>query len=144
MNIAIDIADAVVGELNAGSFMQEFTAVRAYRPQYELAELKDLRVTVVPAGVEETSAARTITQRDVSIDVGVQKKLTVADAEELDPLMALVEELQSFFRRRRLSGYREAICVKTANEPLYSVEHLDEFRQFTSVIRLTFRVLQEA
>jgi hypothetical protein len=26
------------------------------------------------------------------------------------------------------------------NEPVYSLEHLDEFRQFTSVITLTFRV----
>ena len=71
-----------------------------------------------------------------------KKKLTVGDADELDPLMALVEELQALFRLRRLSGFPPAICIRTANEPLYSIDHLDEYRQFTSVIRLTFRVFE--
>ena len=58
MPLALDIADAVVSELNqaqeppAAGFGQTFTAVRAYRPVYDLADLKTLRVTVVPKGLE--------------------------------------------------------------------------------------------
>lgn len=40
MSVAVDIADAVVGELNGGSFSQQFTARRAYQPVFELAEMR--------------------------------------------------------------------------------------------------------
>ena len=45
-----DIAAAVVAELNATTFSQPFTAVRAYLPRYELGEMDDLHITVVAAG----------------------------------------------------------------------------------------------
>jgi len=54
VSVDIHIADAVMGEFSAGSLMQEFTAVRAYRPKYEPKDVADLHVTVVSAGVEET------------------------------------------------------------------------------------------
>ena len=45
----LDIADAVVDELNdAIGLSQEFTATRAYLPEFELPELSTLRVTVLP------------------------------------------------------------------------------------------------
>jgi len=135
-----DIADAVVTELNDGEFSQEFTAVRAYRPEFELPEMKDLHVTVVPRGVAITSLGRGVNQHDYQIDVAVQKKLAAEDSAELDPLMALVEEIADFFRLRRLSAYTDAAWVKTENDPVYSQEHLGEMRQLTSVLTLTFRV----
>jgi hypothetical protein len=30
--------------------------------------------------------------------------------------------------------------TEVANEPVYAMEHLEEFRQFTSVLTLTFKV----
>jgi len=140
MPVITDIADAVVTELNDGDFSQEFTAVRQYRPEFELPEMKELHVTVVPKGVTITSLGRGVNQHDYQIDVAVQKKLTTEDAAELDPLMALVEEIADFFRLRRLASYTDAAWVKTENDPVYSQEHLGEMRQLTSVLTLTFRV----
>jgi hypothetical protein len=56
--------------------------------------------------------------------------------------MALVEEIADFFRLRRLTSYPDAIWVRTDNVPVYAPEHLEEFRQFTSVLTLTFRVVR--
>ena len=142
MATIVDIADAVVAELNAGQFSQAFTAVRSYRPQYDLSEMTTLHVTVVPKGVEMVTVSRNSVQHDVSVDVAVQKKLETESNAEIDPLMALVEELADFFRLRRLAACPNAVWMKTENEPVYSPGHLEELRQFTSVLTLTFRVVK--
>jgi len=61
MSVIVDIADAVVTELNAPGepgFSMPFTAERLYRPDFELPEMKYLHVSVVPHGVEMTTAGR--------------------------------------------------------------------------------------
>jgi len=145
MAAIIDIADAVVAELNDHAFSQAVTAQRLYRPVFELPDMKTLHVSVVPKGVEMQGASRTLIQHDYQIDVGVQKKLPTSpsgDNAEIDTLMALVEEVADFFRQRRLQAMPNVVWVKTENQPVYSPEHLEQLRQFTSVLTLTFRVLR--
>jgi len=139
MALIADIADAVVTALNDHTFSQPFTAVRAYRPVFDLKEMTDLHVTVVPKGVELTTAGRGLAQSDVQIDVGVQKKLAGGDNAEIDPLLGLVQEIAEFVRATGRFG--DAAWVKTENTPIYSQEHLGELRQFTSVLTLTLRVM---
>ena len=137
---AVQIADAVVEALNGGAFGEDFTAERGYRPAFDLKDMKDLKLTVVPKAVEMTTAGRGLAQADVQIDVGVQKKLATGANAEIDGLMALVEEIAAYVRATGRFG--EASWVKTENAPIYSQEHLAELRQFTSVLTLTFRVMQ--
>lgn len=134
-----DIADAVVAAMNGHTFSQAFTAARAYRPVFELQDMKDLRVTVVPKAVELTTAGRGLAQSDVQIDIGVQKKLADTDDAEIDALMGLVQEIADFIRATGRFG--DAAWIKTDNAPIYSQEHLGELRQFTSVLTLTLRVM---
>ena len=142
MAVVTDIADAVVTELNAHTFSQAFTAQRHYRPIFDLAEMQDLHVTVVPKGLAIERLDRSRNQHDVQVDIAVQKKCQAADNAELDPLTALVEEIADFFRLRRLTVCPEAVWIRTENAPIYAPEHLDELRQFTSVLTLTFRVVR--
>ena len=145
MSLITTIADAVVTELNGaapGTFDQSFTAERHYRPQFDLAELKTVRVSVVPKAIGITSLMRNANQHDVSIDVAVQKKVSPTDAAELDGLMLLTEQIADFFRLRRLSALPEALWTKTDNVPVYSPEHLETKQVFTSVLTLTFRVVR--
>ena len=145
MPVIVDIADAVVAELNGHSFSQPVVAERLYRVAFELPDMKTLHVSVVPKGVEMQGASRTLVQHDYQIDVGVQKKLPASpagDNAEIDALMALVEEIADFFRQRRLQAMPNVIWVQTQNLPIYSPEHLEQLRQFTSVLTLTFRVLR--
>jgi len=135
-----DIADAVVTELNGHAFSQPFEAKRYYRPVFDLADMAALHVSVVPKGIVIDHLDRRRNQEDVQIDVAVQKKFSTGDAAELDPLMALVEEIADFFRLRRLAAYPDAVWVRTENVPVYAPEHMDDLRQFTSVLTLTFRI----
>jgi hypothetical protein len=139
MALIADIAEAVVTALNGHTFSQPFTAARAYRPVFDLKDMTDLHVTVVPKGVELTAAGRGLAQSDVQIDIGVQKKLAAGDNAEIDALVGLVQETAEFVRATGRFG--EAAWVKTENAPIYSQEHLGELRQFTSVLTLTLRVM---
>ncbi len=141
MALVAEVAQAVTDALNAGDFSQVFTAERAYRPQYELSAMRTLRVSVVPHGVETRALDRTRAVTDIRIDVGVQKKLESEAPAEVDPLMELVAEIAGHFRQRRLAGLPRAVWIATENAPLYAPEHLQELRQFTSVVTFTFRVM---
>lgn len=141
MAVITDIADAVVVDLNAGSFSQAFNAERHYLPVFDLDDIKDLRVTVVPKGIAIEATGRNSNQHDVEIDVAVQKKLVKTDATAIDPLMALVEEIADRFRFKRFTS-PDAVWIRTQNEPVYAQEHLDQFRVFTSLLTLTFRIIR--
>lgn len=142
MAVITDIADAIVAELNAATFSQPVTATRHYLPQFDLKEMHALHVTVVPKRVVLAGGDRSRSQGDYSIDVAVQRKFESEMNADLDPLTNLVEEIVDHFRGKRLASYPNAAWLKTEQTVLYAPEHIDEFRQFTSVLTLTYRVLR--
>lgn len=139
------IAQEVVDELNEGGFSRGFTAKRGYLPIFDLKEMSGLHVTVVPASKTTEIENKKWKRGDYGIFVSVQQRVCVDsgeqfDKKEIDDLVALTEDIESrfFFKKLEFSG-NTAWCVATANEPVYSAEHLEEKIQFTSVITLTFR-----
>lgn len=138
MSTIIDIADAVVAHLNAGSFSQPVSAQRIYQPAFTLEELTDLRVSVVPRSTSITTASRDSSTFECSVDVGIQKK--IGEENEIDGLLDLVEELAGHLRLKRLPGAPDAAWVGIAHEPVVSTEALNEHRAFTSVLAVTYRV----
>ena len=149
MSLVMNIADAVVAELNAappGTFDPAFTAVRRVLPVFDLAEMADLHVSVVPRAVDIAGATRSASQYDVQIDIGVQQKLA-SDGGDLDqqvpPLCELVDQIAAYLTHRILHadpGVPTAVWVRLANDPIYAPEHLSQLRQFTSVLTLTYRI----
>jgi hypothetical protein len=140
--LIVDIADAVAAALNGTGFSQIFTAQRAYVPTFDLKDMKELHVTVVPRSVEMTAAARGFEITDLQIDVAVQKKLsttTTTDLAEIDALLGLVQEIAEFVRTTRQFGV--ASWVRTENVPIYSPQHLAEWGQFTSVLTLFLKAV---
>jgi len=150
MSLIVSVVNAIVELLNTspvGTFGQAFTAERQYKPEYDLAQLKTLRMTVVPKKIEIASLGRSSNQHDVSVDVAIQKKVASASTEELDSLMMLVEQIADDLRLRRLMLGKDgregsAIWVKTENAPIYAPEHLEQKQVFTSVLTITYRVVQ--
>lgn len=140
MSVITDIADAVAASLNdaSGGFSQEFTAERLHQPTFELAELQTLHVSVVPKSVTITNATRQHSYFDCAIDVGVQQKVD-GDA-EVDVLLGLVEEIADHLRLKRLADYPQAAWLSIEHDPVVASEHLDQNRQLTSVLTVTYRV----
>ncbi len=141
MATIIDIADSVVAELNGHAFSQPVAAVRHYAPQFELAQMTELHVTVVPKGLSSTSLDRSRDTFEYQIDLAVQQKVDLANP-PLDALMSLTEEIADHFRAGSLASFPAARCTAVANEPVFAPEHLTELGQFTSVLTLTFKVFR--
>lgn len=141
MSVIVELADAVVAHLNGGSFQTPVSAQRQYLPQFALPEMAELHVTVVPKGLAIGSLDRSRDTYDYELDVAVQQK-TDGSTEQLDELLALVEQIADRFRTPQLATYPAARCTAVKNVPIYAQEHLHELHQFTSVLTLTFRVLR--
>ncbi len=141
MKLAIDIADAIVTELAGSSFSEPLTVTRRVLPEYELSQLKDLAVTVVPKSVGISNITRESNSYEVAVDIGIQQKIGKDTDAEVSRLSGVVSEVIAFLHRRKLTAFPAAQFMKIANEPVYAPEHLSEKRLFTSIVTLTYKVI---
>jgi hypothetical protein len=147
-SLIADLCDAMVTSLNGASLSQTFTAQRLYQVRYTESELSTLRVSVTPGPAQWNTVARDVDDRQVDVDVAVQKKLPAQyDNDDVDALLVLVEEIVEHFRQAALSaGSINVICMERALVPgadsAVAREHLEDHRAFTGVIRTTWRARQ--
>jgi len=141
LSIVVDIAEAVVTELNGESFSIPFTAQRSYLPVYDLREMSELKVTVIPRSVTSTLASREASDELYAVMIGMQKKLEPEELDDVDALVTLMEELGVFLTRRTLSEMPDAQWISNEIDPLFVGELMDKLRQFTSVLTATYRLI---
>jgi len=139
MPTTVDIADAVVFELNQSGLVPTFTAERRLLPKYTNEALGTLKVTVVPKSAEMSRLNRSQVGVEVEIDVGVQQRLSDIDTDGPE-LIALVEDIVDYMATRPLSQAPGVQWVRSRNDPVYALDHLAENRLFTSVITLTYKL----
>ena len=138
----IDIAEAIVTELNSHAFSQPFISQRGYLPTFDLPEMNELKVTVVPKEDDGKLDTRTQSTHDYAIDIGIQKKPPTIDNNQLDPLMLLTQQIADHFLfGKQAAG---ATLISPSVRILYLQDHLQKLRQFTSVVTLTFRGWRQA
>ncbi len=148
--IARQVADALVTDLNAGSFTESFTATRSYAGwQLKLKNLSTTRVDVVPVSLADMSLDADDKQNsEAVVDIVMRKRLGQSDVESdgavkntvLDPLSDTVEEIAAFLAdpaNRRPSTYDEATLETVEILHLYVLDHLPA--QFTGVIRTRYQ-----
>lgn len=140
--VVLDIADAVAAAINAATLSQPITAERAYAPIFELPDLVDLKVTVVPVELAFAALTRSSDDFDYVVDIGITQRCEPTPA-AADPLMMLAQEILDLFRGKRLVGYTDAKCVAGGNRPIYDATLMDTDRVFMSVVNLTFRMARD-
>lgn len=140
MTTILQIADSVVAQLNAATLSQSFIAERLYVPNFDLQDMRELRISVVPRELLITTHDRSSNRYDAKIDVAVQRKFNRGDAAEIDPLVGLCEEMIDLFRLKRLDSLPEARCIGVEHPVIYSLEHWEQLRQFTSLLTFTFQL----
>jgi len=137
----IRIADAIVSYLTGNAFAMPLEVVRAYLPTLDLGDFTNIRVTIVPRESEDVPETRTQRELTYKLDVGVQKKL--ASFDEIDGLMLLVESIIDYlWASKQLPTMPQAMLRGVEHTTMYSADHLDQLRQFTSVFTLTYRVVR--
>lgn len=154
--VAVDTAEALKDMLADASLSQDFVCERSYA-DWELAlDSSDDSALRVDVCIVTTKQEVELLTRGgslaytVPVDVAIRKRLgreyqdddtgRIA-VEEVDALMLFVQELHEFMVQKRLDGHEAAIWEddpKIVVAPL--VKHLRDNRQFTGIIRLSFRV----
>ncbi len=136
MSLILDIADAVVAELNDHEWLaadDTFTAERRYQPYLKPEDLTDLRVSVILRAYEGQLGSRGVGKRIVVVQVLVQREQSDAN-EDNDPIIALAEEIADRFEGWKHEGNT---CVSAQVSPIYAPDHIRD-RVVTSVVELQF------
>lgn len=102
-------------------------------PSFDLKNLVDLKIIVVPFALHHKMLARSMREDELLIHVGVLKKCS---EDELIDLINQVSSIGLDLLHREIEG---AKCVNVEYSPLYSPEHFKTRRQFTGVLELTFK-----
>ncbi|MDR2763126.1 MAG: hypothetical protein LBB88_11020 [Planctomycetaceae bacterium] len=140
MSISTQVANAVVAELkkNMQKFSIQFEPAMLVLPNFESSELQTIRVTVVPRTLEIERNSRNSAKYIVGIDIGIQRRIENTPEETVENLGNLVDEIILFLKSTNLSEFHSAQVSSIANDPIYSPEHLQQKRIFTSVLNVKY------
>lgn len=137
------MAQAVAGMLNGASFSVPFESQVLLKPLFDLKELGSLKVTVVPVSLALEKIARGMSSGQYEIDIAVQQKLPAETMDTaIESLMDLVLEIANCLDNSPLEYElgKHTASVKTEIKPIYSMERLAEYKVFTSVVTVTYKV----
>lgn len=156
-SVQIDVAEAIMVELNNHTFTQAFTAVRqAGEIDYELINSEELLVDVVPFSVKIAFADRGKLNYSVLTSICVRKKFNTLLQDDttgrianecVDPYFILVQEIHDYFyyqqpsySGRRLTDVPEAAIEEGAEILAPFAKYLREMNMFLGIIRLPYEV----
>jgi hypothetical protein len=143
----VDLAERVKELLNVSSgqpfpdvgTLPTIVATRTYMPRFELKQLADFTVTVVPRVDDlERGAKGSFWTHELSLDVGLQKLLDPA-LEEVAQIDGLLLDTETILRFLQARAILRAYVAAVAWDPLYDEDSLEQHGCFTSVLRMTYR-----
>jgi hypothetical protein len=142
--VGIQLADAVVSVINASTL--GVTAERWYVPVHDIQkDLTDVKVSVVPRALTAETLSRQSDDFTYLVDIAIQQRLpndctnNTQIKEFADPLMLLMEKILDLFRGKGLAAVPGAQCMALENPFVFSPDHLDEKRVFTSIGTLHYK-----
>lgn len=139
------IADAVVTALNAATFSEPHASVwaeRSYTPRRDREELEDKVFVTVRQVSWKTAPTHKDgrKQRDIIIEVGIQRATSFANNDDGDALALLVEEIERLFLGLPLTGVTNAACIFSDAAAAYQQLQAETLGTFALTMMLTFRV----
>jgi hypothetical protein len=141
------LAAAVAVAINAGSYTESVSAEARYVVRWELRDLADLKVSVVPRTIEREIETRTSDRRSLTVDVALQQRCVPTNTDRVAELIGLLEQIEAELNRQRLaladSGAVGA-WVGSQLDPVYLADELHQQRVFTGVLTLTYHVWEDA
>ena len=136
----VSICAAVVAHLNSSpvqaTFSESFTASRVFSPAFDRESLAALQVNVYAAGETSEPLARSGELHSFTVGVVIRKAVNPDSTSEGDAALELVDQIQDSLKFERMSG---AGYQSQTNDPIYSLEILEQRREFLSVILVTYR-----
>jgi len=151
--VSVEVAQAVTDQLAAATLSQTINPERN-DADWELAmeEASDLHVDVVAVTTDQKIelSSRSTVCFTVPVDIAVRRRFgnDKQDAKgrvniaEVDALKLLVQEIFLLFIPQRLTEFPAGAWEETKISVCPLVKHLKDNKQFTGIVRVTFRVDQ--
>lgn len=143
-SIGVQLADAVVTELNDTTFSEQFTATRSYAPVFDLKTLNVTHVTVVPGTVKQEIVTRSKQSEDThEVSIAVERVINVKDLITSDAVAELLQEINDHFKGEITiagSDLNTRIMKVTMTPPDW--DHLTSKNLFLALVTLTVFVFR--
>ena len=110
MSDILTLARAVAEEL------REYKAELLYFPEFELRDLDDLRIVVVPAGTQYKTLSRAAYEELPKVQIGILKRCR---EDALDEMLRFAEKLGLGFLNRKLAGGTCVSVIYNPKEPVF-------------------------
>lgn len=122
----IQLADDIVSALNAKTdWVMPFSALRLQLPSYDITELNDVKVSVIPRGRTTELATREDTSKTQRIEIGIQQHVTDVNSVECDTLGALVEEIEDYLILGSIGAWTCTSVINVlSDDSTFAKEHL--------------------
>lgn len=138
----VQLADAIVTDLDAATLSVAFTPVRTFVPITSHEALSSILVEVVPVSEVAVRSSRANWQNDYTLNIGVRKQVG-NDTAAVAALLRLAEEIFDYYRTTTPSG-RTDVLMSRAWLQMIAFEGLEERREFGSFQTLTFRSFRDS
>jgi hypothetical protein len=155
--VDVSVAKAVVSQLAAATLSRTITPVRSWADWVQPLELDDksiedqLYVDVVPVAtaLETETSSRATLAYTCPVDIAVRRRFSTKfqdrdtlriNVREVDALMYLVQEIHEEFTLARMQDFEAGAWMETKRLVAPLKSHLRDMRQFTGIVRVTFRV----
>lgn len=139
--IVADIIAEIAKKNSAGdAIAQRFDVSTDYVDDYQLANMKDVRVNVKIMGDSTEALDRGPSSEDTyQFEISVQQACRQYDADKLDLLVNLAKRISKrYYPNKQLSLANPVVCVANETE-IYNFVCLRDHQHFHSRINLTFR-----
>lgn len=158
-SIIVSVADAVKSIVADATFSESLTLGQEVTPDRNYADWSlplnsedgnALRIDVVPVyhKIKTTQLTKGKLQYTVPIDICVRKKIEEGEQNDetgrasisvVDALLELTEQIHELFIPVRMASFDAATWMSTELLRMPHVPHLKENKQFTSIVRVSFK-----
>lgn len=134
------VSDAVANILRAATLPIDVEVNRSWNPQVKISDLRTRPIVyVVPKSQDEKWESRSLRIKTFNIDIGIQKKIEASNKQEIDLIVSMSNIIEQMFTPDCLDWYLPGtICLGASNDPVVSVEHLDQHLVCTSLLSVKF------
>lgn len=154
MSTIIAISDAIVAQIVTGNTAGWFpmpigTVERRWAPDLEIADVANLRVSVVPRVETRTKFSRIGDDFTATVDIGLMRHLPATvnsktDTAAIDAYATMAQAIGGILARDQLPGLPDVRLVNITHEPLIDQQRLVMNRAIFSVISTSWRYLANA
>lgn len=139
----LELRNLAVTDINT-AFSGQFVAEGAFTPEFDLSKLEDLKVVIVPTGIESTVRMNRANKWErlpqLQIGIGRREQPNAAPPVTIDNVLTVAEAIRDYYETLPdLQGTNIYAVVGVNFLPFYDYQELDDTHVVLSIVAVTFK-----